>query len=172
MAMSGGASVGATAANHARLTHLRHRLMLVVAPVARGTMPPPLPAAHRSIAVGAVRGALVPVFDLSALMPASKPREFYIKGTTRAGRPFRPSDWSERLAGALSSFRPGGAAASRIGYSPYCYPTLIDGERCVVVNEGLRGIEPMAWDFAMNFARDNDLEVFEFCRLPEPGEGA
>ncbi|MFN0184674.1 MAG: DUF3579 domain-containing protein [Aquabacterium sp.] len=105
-------------------------------------------------------------------MPALKPREFYIKGTTRAGKSFRPSDWAERLAGALSSFRPGGAAAARIGYSPYCYPSLIEGEKCVIVNEGLRGIEPMAWDFAMSFARDNDLQVFEFCKLPEGGAPA
>ena len=26
----------------------------------------------------------------------------------------------------------------------------------------------MAWDFVMNFARDNDLQVVEFCQLPDP----
>ena len=34
--------------------------------------------------------------------------------------------------------------------------------------EALRGIEPMAWDFVMHFARDNDLQVAEGCVLPEP----
>jgi hypothetical protein len=26
----------------------------------------------------------------------------------------------------------------------------------------------MAWDFALNFARDNDLQVVEACLLPDP----
>ena len=87
------------------------------------------------------------------------------------GRTFRPSDWAERLAGAMSSFRPGGARAgigAHIGYSPYCVPRVINGVKCVIVNEELRALEPMAWDFVMNFARDNQLQVAEACLLPEP----
>ena len=30
------------------------------------------------------------------------------------------------------------------------------------VSEALRGVEPMAWDFVMNFARDNDLPIIVF----------
>jgi hypothetical protein len=56
---------------------------------------------------------------------------------------------------------------AHIGYSPYCVPTTLDGVKCVVVNEALRSIEPMAWDFVMNFARDNDLQVLEACLLPD-----
>jgi hypothetical protein len=51
----------------------------------------------------------------------SKSRQFCIHGITHDGRTFRPSDWGERLAGAMSSFRPGGVAAgigAHIGYSP------------------------------------------------------
>ena len=97
-------------------------------------------------------------------MSASQPRKFCIQGTTRDGKTFRPSDWAERLAGAMSSFRPegsGGGLAAYIGYSPYCEPRSIDGVRSVIVDEALRGIEPMAWDFVMNFARDNNLVVVE-----------
>jgi hypothetical protein len=97
-------------------------------------------------------------------MSAAKPREFTIHGVTRQGRTFRPSDWAERLAGAMSSFRPGGNAGgigAFIGYSPYCVPQTVAGVRCVRVSEALRDIEPMAWDFVMNFARDNDLPVAE-----------
>ena len=100
----------------------------------------------------------------------SSQRQVFIQGVTREGRTFRPSDWAERLAGAMSSFRPGGGAGgigAFIGYSPYCFPRVIDGVKCVIVSEELRGIEPMAWDFVMNFARDNDLQVFEACLLPE-----
>jgi hypothetical protein len=38
----------------------------------------------------------------------------------------------------------------------------VDGVKCVLVNEALRDIEPMAWEFVMNFARDNQLRVSEF----------
>jgi hypothetical protein len=95
------------------------------------------------------------------------PRKYYIQGRTADGRTFRPSDWAERLAGALSSFRPGGAAGgpgAHLGYSPLCVPRLVDGIKCVLVDEALRGIEPRAWDFVMNFARDNGLGVVELPR--------
>jgi hypothetical protein len=91
-------------------------------------------------------------------------RQFIIVGITADGRAFRPSDWSERLAGAMSCFRPGGAAAgmgAHIGYSPYCLPQSVDGHKAVLVDEALREVEPMAWDFVMNFARDNGLQVRE-----------
>ncbi|MEY8877267.1 MAG: DUF3579 domain-containing protein [Leptothrix sp. (in: b-proteobacteria)] len=100
----------------------------------------------------------------------SKKREIFIQGITRDGRTFRPSDWAERLAGAMSSFRPGGrqgGLAGAIGYSPYCVPKVVGSVKCVVVNEALRDLEPMAWDFVMNFARDNDLEVGEACVVPD-----
>jgi hypothetical protein len=38
----------------------------------------------------------------------------------------------------------------------------------VIVSEALRDVEPMAWDFVMNFARDNDLQTTEACLLPDP----
>ncbi len=104
----------------------------------------------------------------------SKPREVFIQGITKSGRAFRPSDWAERLAGAMSSFRPGGVqhgSHAHIGYSPYCVPRVIDGVKCVIVNEALRSLEPMAWDFVMNFARDNELQVVDACLLPDPPTG-
>ena len=101
-------------------------------------------------------------------------QKVFIQGITRDGRAFRPSDWAERLAGAMSSFRPGGGVGgigAFIGYSPYCFPKVIDGVKCVIVSQELRAAEPMAWDFVMNFARDNELQVFEACLLPEGPEG-
>ena len=106
-------------------------------------------------------------------MPPVLPRQFFIQGLTRDGKTFRPSDWAERLAGAMSSFRPEGTAGgigAYIGYSPYCVPNVIGGVKCVIVSEALRDIEPMAWDFVMNFARDNNLQFSEACLLPDrPG---
>jgi hypothetical protein len=105
-------------------------------------------------------------------MPISNPRQYRIQGLTPSGRAFRPSDWAERLAGAMSRFRPGvsaGGIGAFIGYSPYCVPRVVDGVKCVIVNEALRDIEPMAWDFVMNFARDNELRVAEIARPPQAG---
>jgi hypothetical protein len=103
---------------------------------------------------------------------SSKPREFFIHGITSAGRPFRPSDWAERLCGVMSGYRPGGLAAgrdARIGYSPYVRPMLVGGVKCVVVDERLNDLEPMAFNFVMNFAKDNELPVYEGCTMPERG---
>jgi hypothetical protein len=103
--------------------------------------------------------------------PVRAAREFIIQGITKDGRVFRPSDWAERLAGAMSCFRPGTAGkasiSSFIGYSPYCVPTSIGEVKVVIVSEALKEIEPMAWDFVANFARDNDLQMGEVCVLPE-----
>lgn len=151
--------------------------------------PPAFLPSHRSVPtqsgavpvqpVNAPIAQLVGTNNVSTSVPAgsaaaiaiAKPREVFIQGITSDGRTFRPSDWAERLAGAMSCFRPGGAKGgigAHIGYSPYCVPTTIGQVKCVVVNEALRKIEPMAWDFVMNFARDNDLQVADACLLPDP----
>ena len=102
-------------------------------------------------------------------MVSSDAKELFIQGITRSGKTFRPSDWAERLAGVMSAYRPGGARpGSHLSYSPWCIPTVVNGIKCVVVNSKLRDMEPMAWDFVLHFARDNDLQVAEACLLPPP----
>jgi hypothetical protein len=105
--------------------------------------------------------------------PISSPaQEFVILGLTRDGKQFRPSDWAERLCGVMSRFRPEGSGGPKahLQYSPYVRPTLLNGVRSVVVNEALRTIEPLAYHFVVNFAKDNDLQVIDACVLPEPGD--
>lgn len=101
--------------------------------------------------------------DIShVLMATTPPKELYILGITRQGKTFRPSDWAERLAGVMSQFRPGGATrGSHLGYSPWCVPTSIGQVKCVIVHPDLRDYDVMAWDFCLNFARDNELQVSE-----------
>lgn len=95
-------------------------------------------------------------------------KEFLIVGVTSAGKTFRPSDWAERLAGVMSAFSPGGPSpGSHLSYSPWCVPNTFKGFKCVVVNTHLKSSEPMAWEFVMNFAKDNDLFVSESTLLPE-----
>jgi hypothetical protein len=68
----------------------------------------------------------------------------------------------------MCSFRPGGPQpGSHLSYSPWCVPTVINGIKCVVVRAELRDAEVMAWDFVMNFARDNNLQVAEACLVPD-----
>lgn len=102
----------------------------------------------------------------------SKARQFFIHGVTVHGKTFRPSDWAERLCGVMAPYRPGTVAGGRdsfIGYSPYVRPMSVGGVKCVVVDERLKEVEPMAFDFVMGFARDNELPVYEGCVLSEPG---
>ena len=81
--------------------------------------------------------------------------EFLIKGLTAEGKPFRPSDWAERLCGVMSAFGSDG----RMQYSPYVYPITAAGLKCVVVDLYLCEIEPMAYNFLVNFAKENELQV-------------
>ncbi|KAB2309171.1 DUF3579 domain-containing protein [Betaproteobacteria bacterium SCN2] len=93
-------------------------------------------------------------------MPALSSKQLIIRGVTRAGQTFRPSDWAERLAGVLSVF----SIDSRINYSPYLHPTSCEKLKCLVVDTQLEEIDNRAWGFIMGFARDNDLVVEPFTR--------
>lgn len=98
--------------------------------------------------------------------------EFVILGVTSKGRQFRPSDWAERLCGVMSCFKPPGSGRgpnAHIRYSPYVYPTLVNGVKAVVVNNAIRNIEPLAYHFVVNFAKDNDLQVVD-ANAVQPAE--
>jgi len=47
----------------------------------------------------------------------------------------------------------------RMQYSPFVHPITVNGVRCVVVDIRLESIEPMAYRFLLNFAKDNELKV-------------
>jgi len=81
--------------------------------------------------------------------------EFVIQGVTLDGKPFRPSDWAERLCGVMSAF----GGDHRMAYSPFVHPITANGVRCVVVDVRLETIEPMAYRFLLSFAKDNELRV-------------
>jgi len=86
---------------------------------------------------------------------SDKATEFVICGATHAGKTFRPSDWAERLCGVMSAF----GAERRMEYSPYVQPINSGGVKCVVVSIELEDLEPMAYKFLLNFAKDNELQV-------------
>jgi len=85
---------------------------------------------------------------------------FLIVGVTSSGKAFRPSDWSERLAGVMACFRPpGSAAATPLQFSPYAVPGRRLEQTCVRVDPSIATVEPLALTFLLNFARDNDLQL-------------
>lgn len=88
-------------------------------------------------------------------MPEAAAAEFVIEGVTVEGKPFRPSDWAERLCGCLSTV----GHDNRLQYSPYVHPVTSGGVRCVVVDMRLETIEPKAYRFLLNFAKDNELRT-------------
>jgi hypothetical protein len=81
--------------------------------------------------------------------------EFVIRGVTLDGKPFRPGDWAERLCGVMAAF----GGDNRMQYSPFVHPVTAAGVRCVVVDVRLEQLEPMAYRFLLNFAKDNELQV-------------
>ena len=78
-----------------------------------------------------------------------------IWGFNAAGRPFRPSDWSERLAGLTSAF----GQERKVVYSALVLPVAVGDAKAVVVGAALRELEPRLHHFLVQFARDNALVV-------------
>jgi len=99
-----------------------------------------------------------------------KHKKLFIQGVTSSGKPFRPSDWAERLCGVMATFRPPGDHADpRFTYSPYARPVQIAQIKCVVIDTRLHELDPRALDFVLNFAKDNDLAIEEACEFePSP----
>lgn len=76
---------------------------------------------------------------------------------TQEGRKFRPSDWAERMSGALSTF----GRDQRIRYSPLLQPTTIDGVKCIVIDPVMQEHFPEMYNYIMGWASNNHLVVSE-----------
>lgn len=84
-----------------------------------------------------------------------------IKGITTANKPFRPSDWAERLCGVMRCFERDQQGYNHITYSEYVRPTLYEGVKSVIVHTELEAIRPEAYRFFLEFAASNDLQVIQ-----------
>lgn len=85
----------------------------------------------------------------------TKHEALLILGITIEGRPFRPSDWSERLCGALATYNRNG----RWEYSEYAQPVIYEGKTGVHVKNSLKDINPVMYQFIMDFACNNHLKI-------------
>lgn len=86
-----------------------------------------------------------------------------IKGITKDGGKFRPSDWAERLCGAVASYGPG----RRIIFHPQVKLASLEGIKCVVIDAQLEEDDIMLFEFLLEFAEDNQLQVEKVAQLPE-----
>ena len=94
--------------------------------------------------------------------------EIVIVGLTGPSRPFRPSDWAERLCGMMSVF----GEDRHLSYSPYLKPVLSAGVCCVVIDRQLEQIDLAAYSFLLSFARDNELNLRPGRKRQRPDEVA
>lgn len=100
-------------------------------------------------------------------MTETESAKWFIQGITSRGKTFRPSDWAERLCGVMSAYgSPRHGANAHLQYSPYVRPTVLGDLKAVILDEHLRETEPMAFDFVIGFARDNDLLITQACEYP------
>lgn len=83
------------------------------------------------------------------------PSEIIIEGLTRAGKPFRPSDWVDRMCSSYATFGPD----RKLRYSPYLKPRLLNGVRCLAVDIKLKDINPEGYAQLMHFAAENQLSI-------------
>ena len=81
---------------------------------------------------------------------AEQDNKIIIEGITEAGETFRPSDWAERMSGALSSFR-----NHRMVYSPLLQPSVKDGNKCVMLDRSLKDTNPELYQSILDFAHNN-----------------
>lgn len=81
--------------------------------------------------------------------------EIIIEGLTRAGKPFRPSDWVDRMCSTYATFGPD----RKLRYSPYLKPRLLNGVRCLAVDMKLKDVNPEGFAQLMHFAAENQLNM-------------
>ena len=93
----------------------------------------------------------------SNLKPSTHTSEIIIQSNTRAGKPFRPSDWVDRMCSSYASF----GEDRKLKYSPYLKPKVMDGIRCLAVDLKLKTVNPDGYAQLMHFAEENQLNVVD-----------
>lgn len=76
-----------------------------------------------------------------------------IESVREDGKRFRPSDWIERLSSNMGTF----GADHRLHYANEVKPGVVDGEKCLIVDNSLEASDPEAFRYIMNFANTNSL---------------
>ena len=77
---------------------------------------------------------------------------FVIRGETRNGKKFRPSDWCDRLHCTLRAL-----GDESDYYAEFVHIANLPGGKCLIVNTSLKDINAILYNFFVNFAADNNL---------------
>lgn len=88
-----------------------------------------------------------------------------IESRNRDGDKFRPSDWIERISSQIAQYGRGRS----LGYRDCARPRIINGEKCLVIEQRLSVRDPDAYAFVKEFADTNNLKVREECSAPKDG---
>ncbi len=83
--------------------------------------------------------------------------EIIIQSNTRAGKPFRPSDWVDRMCSSYATF----GEDRKLKYSPYLKPKVMNGVRCLAVDLKLKIVNPDGYAQLMHFADENQLNIVD-----------
>jgi Protein of unknown function (DUF3579) len=87
----------------------------------------------------------------------NNPVEITIEGLTRAGKPFRPSDWVDRMCSTFATF----GENRKLRYSPYLRPEVVNGVRSLAVDMKLKDTNPEGFEQLMQFAEENQLNILD-----------
>lgn len=84
--------------------------------------------------------------------------KYVIEGYTEDGRKFRPSDWIDRISSMGASYD-----MHRLVYSNMLHPELYQGQKCLIIDTALEKLNPIMFDYVMNFVKSNGLRMTEVC---------
>lgn len=92
--------------------------------------------------------------------------QIVIEGMTEEGVVFRPSDWIERLLDSLTHYGQDRRTGRHRAYRGperrrhdhgFLQARICDGQKCLVIDLRLREVNPPAFEFLMEFVRNNRL---------------
>jgi len=78
-----------------------------------------------------------------------------INGRRPDGTRLRPSDWIERISSMMAKFGPD----HRLHYSTSIHPSVIDGQKCLVVDPEIQEKNPELYEYILHFTKCNNLTI-------------
>lgn len=94
--------------------------------------------------------------------------KYIIQGYTEDGRKFRPSDWIDRIASMMASY----GSSHRLVFSELLHPELYEGEKCLIISTELETVNPVMFQYVVNFVKSNKLKMFQVCEETEAKLGS
>ncbi len=93
--------------------------------------------------------------------------KYIIEGYTNEGNKFRPSDWIDRVASMMATYK-----IQRLVYSDYLHPELYQGQKCLILDSKLEAENAGMYKYVMDFVKSNDLKYTEICEVIEADLGS